>query len=279
MAEIGRINTLTVKRLRDYGAHLDGGESGDILLMGKYVPEGCRPGDRVEVFVYADGPGRIRATTRRPRATVGQFTMLQVVSSTPSGAFLNWGLEKDLLVPKREQPVRMEQGKSYLVHVYLDVKSNRITASARLDRFLGQQPAGFTEKEEVDLIIYDQTDLGYKAIVNNSHSGMLYKNEVFQKFRLGQQLKGYIKKIRDDGKIDLSLQLPGQQPVDDISQTILNALKRRGGWLAVNDNSPPQEIYAMFKVSKKTFKKAIGALYKKRLITISPKGIKLPPKK
>jgi predicted RNA-binding protein (virulence factor B family) len=274
MAKIGRINTLTVKRKRDYGVHLDGGASGDILLMKRHVPEKCQPGDELEVFVYADGPGRLRATTQKPYATVGRFAKLRVAANTSSGAFLDWGLQKDLLVPKREQQGRMEKGKSYVVFVFLDEKTNRITASAKLDKFLDQQPPEYSENEEVDLIIYAKTDLGYKVVVNNSHGGMVYKNEVFQELTIGQQLKGYIKKIRGDGKIDISLQQPGFQKIDAVSRAILKTIKDHGGRIAVTDKSPPEDIYSLFRVSKKTFKKAIGVLYKKRLVTFEANGIK-----
>lgn len=275
MTQIGRINKLTVTRIRDYGAHLDGGAAGDILLLKKHVPEKCRPGDEIEVFVYADGPNRLRATTLKPYATVGQFARLRVAANTSSGAFLDLGLQKDLLVPKKEQLARMEEGKSYVVFVYLDEKTNRIVASAKLDKFLSQQPPDYAEGAAVDLIIYDKTDMGYKAVVNNTHGGMVYKNEVFQKLDIGQELKGYIKKLRGDGKIDLSLQAPGYRKIDDISRAILKIIKEHGGRIAVTDNSPPEVIYSLFGVSKKTFKQAIGALYKKRLISLDANGIKL----
>jgi predicted RNA-binding protein (virulence factor B family) len=275
MAQIGRINKLSVTRIRDYGAHLDGGESGDILLPKRYVPETCRPGDEVEVFVYAEGPNRLRATTRKPYATVGRFAVLRVAANTASGAFLDWGLQKDLLVPKKEQHAGMKEGGSYVVFVFLDETTNRITASAKLDKFFSKQPPDYAEGEEVDLIIYDKTDMGYKAVVNNTHGGMIYKNEVFQTLHIGRQLKGYIKKIRADGKIDLSLQPSGYEKVDAVSRSILRAIKEHGGRIAVTDNSPPEAIYSLFGVSKKTFKKAIGALYKKRLISINANGIKL----
>jgi hypothetical protein len=275
MVEIGRINKLTIKRKRDYGVHLDGGEAGDILLPKRYVPEECQPGDTVEVFVYADRDNHLRATTKTPYATVGQFAKLRVVAKSSSGAYLDWGLQKDLLVPKGEQLARMEEGKSYVVFVFLDEKTNRIAASSKLDKFLSLQPPNYEEGEEVDLIIYDQTDLGYKVVVNHAHGGMIYKNEVFQKLLIGQHLKGYIRKIREDRKIDLSLQRPGYQGVDTASQAILTTLKKHGGRMAITDNSPPEEIYSLFRVSKKVFKKAVGALYKKRLITIDTNGIKL----
>ena len=275
MAQIGKTNKLTITRMRDYGAHLDGGESGDILLLKKHLPEKCQTGDEIEVFVYADGPGRLRATTQKPYATVGQFAKLQVVANSTSGAFMDWGLQKDLLVPKREQHTRMEEGKSYVVFVFLDEKVNRITASAKLDKFLDLQPPKYAEGEEVDLIIYDKTDMGYKAIVNKSHGGMIYKNEVFQRLHISQELKGYIKKIREDHKIDLSLQQSGYQKIDDISRSILKTLKEHGGRIAVTDKTPPENIYSLFGISKKTFKKAVGALYKKKRIILDANGIKL----
>ena len=278
MVEIGRINKLTIKRKLDYGAHLDGGESGYILLPKKYVPKKCQQGDEVEVFVYVDREERLRATTQKPYVTVGQLAKLRVVANSSSGAYLDWGLQKDLLVPKREQHAKMEEGKSYVVFVFLDKKTNRITASSKLDKFLDLQSPNYDEGEEVDLFICYKTDLGYKTIVNNSHWGMVYKNEVFQRLHIGQQLKGYIKIIREDLKIDISLQRSGYQRVDNISQSILKTIKDLGGSIAVADKSPPEDIYSLFGVSKKTFKKAIGALYKKRLITIDTNGIKLAQK-
>ena len=275
MAQIGRINRLTVKSRQDYGVHLDGGESGDILLPTRYVPENCRPGDEVEVFVYVDREDHLRATTQRPEVMVGQFAALEVVSNSASGAYLDWGLDLDLFVPRSEQQHKMEEGKRYVVFVFLDEKINRITASTKLDKFLGLQPPDYKEGEEVDLIIYERTDLGYKAVVNLYHEGMVYENEVFQTLYLGQQLKGYIKKIREDLKIDLSLQQRGYQGVDDVSRAILETLKEHGGRMAVTDKSQPEEIYSLFGVSKKTFKKAIGALYKKKLITIDTSGVEL----
>jgi len=278
MVKIGRINKLTIKRRLDYGAHLDGGESGGILLPKKYVPKKCQPGDEVEVFVYVDREERLRATTQKPYVTVGQFAKLRVVANSSSGAYLDWGLQKNLLVPKREQHAKMEEGKSYVVFVFLDKKNNRITASSKLDKFLDLQSPNYDEGEEVDLFICYKTDLGYKTIVNNSHWGMIYKNEVFQRLHIGQQLKGYIKIIREDLKIDISLQQSGYQRVDNISQSILKTIKDLGGSIAVTDKSPPEDIYSLFGVSKKTFKKAIGALYKKKLITIDTNDIKLTQK-
>lgn len=275
MLEIGRINKLKVKTTQAYGVHLDGGEAGDILLPTRDLPGTFQPGDVIEVFVYPDREDHLRATTQKPNATVGQFTNLQVVANSPSGAYLNWGLEIDLFVPKSEQQDNMKEGRAYVVFVFLSEKNDRIIASSKLEKFFSSQPPDYAEGEEVDLLIYDKTDLGFKAVVNSSHDGMIYENEVFQKLVIGQQLKGYIKKIREDLKIDLCLQQPGYQKVDDISQTILNTIKDHGGRIALTDKSPPEAIYSQFGVSKKTFKKAIGSLYKKRLITIDSNAIKL----
>ncbi|MBU0483345.1 MAG: GntR family transcriptional regulator [Proteobacteria bacterium] len=275
MAQIGRLNKLTIKRKGEEGFLLDGGESGDVLLAKKDVPKDCQPGDEVEVFVYVDRGKCLRATTQKPFATVGQFAKLRVAANTKSGSFMDWGMQKDLLVPKSEQQDEMAEGKSYIVYVFLDEKTNRVAASSKLDKFFSLELPDYDEGEEVELFIFGQSDLGYQAIINNSHVGMVYKNEVFKKLLIGQRLKGYIKKIREDFKIDLSLQKLGYQNVGDSSQIILKIIKDLGGKIAVTDKTPPEEIYSLFGVSKKTFKKAIGALYKKRLITIDDKGIKL----
>ena len=275
MVQIVRINTLKVTGIQSYGVQLDGGEAGDILLRNKFVPGKCHLGDEVEVFVYVDRENHLQATTQTPAAIVGQFAALRVVANTSSGAYLDWGLENDLFVPKSEQQDNMKEGESYVVFVFLSERTNRITASSKLVKFLSPQPPIYKEGEEVDLLIYEKTAMGYGALVNRAHAGMVYKNEVFQKLSIGQELKGYIKKIREDQKIDLSLQQSGYQRVDDISETILNIIKEKGGSVAVTDKSPPDDIYALFGVSKKVFKKAIGALYKKRLVALDKTGIKL----
>ncbi|MBC8209349.1 MAG: GntR family transcriptional regulator, partial [Desulfobulbaceae bacterium] len=217
MVQIGRINKLTVKRIRDYDVYLDGGELGDILLPLLELPENCQVNDEVEVFVYNESEGRLQATIQTPRVMVGQVAKLQVVTNATTGSYLNWGLKKDLFAPRSQQLVKMEEGQSYVIFVFLDKRSNRITASSKLDKLLSQEPPRYAEGEEVDLLIYDTTDLGYKAVVNKTHGGMLYKNEVFQKVVVGQSMKGFIKKVREDGKIDLILQQSGYQGVDDIS--------------------------------------------------------------
>ncbi len=274
MAQIGRANNLKVVREVDFGVYLDGEELGEILMPGKYIPEGCKVGDYIEVFVYLDSEDRLVATTERPYAEVGDFAFLKVVDTGPVGAFLGWGLMKDLLVPFREQKEKMAEGKRYVVFVYLD-PSNRIAASSRVERFLGKKPASFQTDEEVELLIFDETDIGYKAIINDTHEGVLYRNEVFQGLKKGQQIRGFIKKVRDDGKIDLSLQKRGMGKVGELSEKILKALKEQGGFLSVTDKSLPKDISALFGCSKNTYKKAIGGLYKKRLITIEESGIRL----
>jgi uncharacterized protein len=275
MVQIGKMNTLRIVGMQAYGMHLDGGKAGDVLLRGKHLAGKYGPGDLLEVFVYTDREQRLLATVQKPYAMVGEFACLRVVASGTAGAFLDWGLESDLFVPKSEQQDNMLQGRFYVVYLFLGETTKRITASTKLKEFLNQQPPQYAEGAAVDLLVYAKTDLGYRTIVNNSHIGMLYANEVFQKLAIGQRLVAYVKKVREDGKIDLRLQQTGYQGIDNISQTILDAIKERGGMVAVSDKSPPEDIYAMFAVSKKNFKKAIGVLYKKRLIVIDSEGVKL----
>ena len=275
MAEIGKLNTLRVVKEVDFGLYLDGGEHGEILIPKRYVPENCKPEDNIEVFIYLDSEDRIIATTEKPYIKVGEFAMLQVVAVNQMGAFLYWGLPKDLLVPFREQKQKMEEGKWYIVTAYLDPDSKRLVASAKIDKFLDNLPPDYEDGEEVDLLISGETDLGFNAIINSKHLGVLYKNEVFQPLKKGDKIKGYIKKIREDEKIDLILQKPGYQKVDDISMKIVDILKEHGGFIAITDKSDPDTIYNLFGVSKKTFKKAIGSLYKLRIISINDEGIKL----
>ncbi len=278
MAIIGALNNLRVVKEVDFGVYLDGGEHEEILLPRKYVPENSKVNDHITVFIYLDSEDRFIATTEKPYAMVGDFALLKVVAVEHVGAFLDWGLLKDLLVPFGEQSPTMEKGKSYIVRVYVDTKTNRIAATTRLDRYLDNTPGNFHEGQEVELLICSKTDIGYKAIIDNTHWGVLYFNEVFQPLKIGQRTKGYIKKVRGDNKIDLSLYKTGYEKVDDITDTILTALKAKGGFLPVTDKSTPETIYKMFGVSKKTYKKAIGAIYKKKLITIENGGIKLAGK-
>lgn len=278
MADIGKMNTLVVKRASGEGAHLDGGSSGNILLPRRDMPRSCRPGDRVEVFVYVDRDKRLQATTRKPYATVGQVARLRAVAKTKFGAYLAWGLENDLFVPSREQRETMEKGRAYIVYVYPDQRTGRVTATSNLNRYLGQSPPDYNEGEAVELVICEATDLGYKAVVDHAHWGLIYHNEVLQPLEPGQRLNGYIKAIRTDLKIDLSLRQTGHRGIDLLSNTILDTLQADGGRLSVSDKSPAEEIYARFGVSKKRYKKAVGALYKRRLIVVDKNGIRLPDK-
>ncbi len=275
MIEIGKFNQLEIKK-RDYDVYLDGGELGDVLLPAKEVPEDAGVGDTLNVFVYSGHQGQLSATLQTPKAEVDDITWLKVVEIGKAGAFLDWGLEKDLLVPFNEQRVKMEQGKSYLVRLFVDDRQ-RIAATSKFERFLVDESYYFKEGQEVDIVIADKTELGFKAIVNNSHWGVLYENEVFRPLRKGVKLKAYIKRIRDDKKIDLSLQVPApvHTQLDDLSDKILNHLIAQNGYLPLGDKSPPEEIYRTFAVSKKAFKQAIGTLYKKRLITIEKQAIRL----
>jgi predicted RNA-binding protein (virulence factor B family) len=241
----------------------------------RYVPENSKPDDIIEAFVYKDSEDRIIATTEKPIAMVGDFAFLEVVSVSTVGAFLNWGLPKDLLVPYREQRHSMETGKKYVVYVYLDKNTERVVASSKIDHFLGNLPPEYVEGQEVDLFIVSKTDLGFKAIINNSHLGMLYQNEVFQVLKQGQLIKGYIKKVREDEKIDLILEKPGIEKLDELAEKILYELKMNDGYLTVTDKSDPKIIYKQFGTSKKNYKKAVGALYKQRLILIEEFGLRL----
>jgi predicted RNA-binding protein (virulence factor B family) len=274
MLNIGKINTLNVVKKQGPDVYLDNGTSAKVLLADKKLPESCQVGDTLDVFVYVDSEGHLAATTKTPLAQVDDIAWLKVVSLNYVGAFLDWGLPKDLLVPFSEQHHEMEVGKSYLVKVFLDDK-NRIAATTKIDRFIADESVDFEAGQKVSLIIADKTELGFKAIVNNTHWGLLYQNELFQPLKRGQKLDGYIKQIRDDGKIDLILHQPGYGKVVSLTDNILIKLKENNGALMLSDKRPPEAIYAAFGVSKKVFKQAIGALYKKQLITIDKNGIKL----
>ncbi len=275
MVKIGKHNKLTIVRKVDFGIYFHDEQAGDILMPAKYLPENWEIGDELEVFVYLDSEDRLIATTEKPFAETDEFATLEVVATTAVGAFLNWGLVKDLLVPFREQKIRMKVGAKYLVFIYIDLETNRIVASSKIDRFVDNLPVDYEPGEEVDLIVAEKTDLGYKAIIDNSHFGMLYENEVFQKLEIGQKLKGFIGKVREDEKIDLVLQKPGYEKMEGLAYEILEKLKADNGFLPLGDKSAPELIYEQLKISKKNFKKAIGTLYKNRLIVIEENGIRL----
>ena len=272
--EIGKINTLKVVKTLDFGAYLDGGNGIEILLPVRYVPESCEVGDEIDVFIYHDNEARLIATTIRPLAIVGEFQLMYVKEVSQVGAFLEWGIMKDLLVPFREQKMQMQKGRSYIVYVYLDSVTNRIVASARIDKFLDNVPPLYERNQEVDLMVADETEIGYKVIINNLHWGLLYRNEVFRSLAKGEKLKGYIKDVREDDKIDVSMQKLGYDKIDHIAQKILDTLNHNGGYLPVHDKSDADEIQALFACSKKTFKQAIGTLYKQKLIALEKGGIR-----
>lgn len=274
--EIGKLNTLRAVKIVEFGAYLDGGNRGEILLPKNTMPENCAVDSSIEVFVYFDSESRIIATTKRPYAMVGEAAYLKVVSTSSFGAFLDWGLSgKDLLVPFSEQKMRMVADEFYCVFIYTDKHTGRIVASAKLDRFISTLNSDFKDAQSVDLFITGQTEIGYKAIINNSHWGVLYKNEVFQKLKRGQKIRGFIKNIREDNKIDLSLYESGYKKVESLLDAILTSLKEHDGFIPLNDKTTPKDIYAFFGVSKQSYKNAIGGLYKKKLIRIDHDGIHL----
>ncbi len=275
MTEIGKYNTLNIVRETANGAYLDGEDLGEILMPAKFVTDEIKEKGSAQVFVYTDSEDRLVATTEQPLAQVGDFACLTVKAVTNIGAFLDWGLPKDLLVPFSEQKSKMQEGGEYWVYVYLDLLTRRVAASAKLHKYLDNIPPAYKTGEEVDLIIIEETDLGYRAVINKEHTGMLYKNQVFRELNIGERTKGYIQKVREDEKIDLLLEKPGYEKVDAISQKILDALKQNQGFMAVSDKSSPDMIQSMFGISKKNFKKAIGALYKQRIIDFKSDGIRL----
>ncbi len=275
IAEIGIFNTLTVTKQVAFGIYLDGGELGEVLLPRLDVPADCKVGDALEVFLYMDSEDRPIATTRRPRAQRGQCVSLQVVQVNHAGAFLDWGLPKDLLVPFGEQRVPMREGQSYVVYVYLDKPSGRLVATSRIDSWLSEDGTDFESMQPVSLLIYARTDMGFKAVINQTHVGLIFKTEVLQPLRVGQKVKGYIRRVREDGRIDLCLQLQGQEVRDELSEQILAHLRDNNGASSLCDRSTPEEIYAVYKVSKGNYKKSVGALLKKKLIVIEPNQIVL----
>ncbi|WP_250657606.1 S1 RNA-binding domain-containing protein [Alkalimarinus coralli] len=275
MVKVGQVNELEIIKETDIGAYLDGDSLGQIFMPFRYVPPGKKTGDHVEAFIYFDSEDRIIATTDKPKAMVGDFACLKVVAVNSVGAFLDWGLPKDLLVPYNEQKQTMVEGQSYVVAVFYDKNTNRIAASAKLNKFLDQEMGRYHNGLEVDLLICDHSDIGYNAVINNQHWGVLFDSEVYRPLKYGQKIKGYIKRIRDDGKIDLCLQQPGYKKVSTLSDRVMEELKKQGGYLPLSDKSAPEAIYKAFGASKKAYKMAIGALYKNRQITIEKEGITL----
>jgi hypothetical protein len=274
LINVGTYNELEVVKELDFGIYLREGDV-EILMPTKWVPVGTKIGDLLNVFIFRDSDDRLIATTKEPYATSESFAFLEAKQVNEIGAFMDWGMDKDLLVPFREQAHRMEPRKSYVVFVYVDEETNRLVGSTKLNRFIERENINVQEGDIVDLLVYSETDLGYNAIVNNLYSGLIYKNEIYEAIRIGDKIKGFVKRVREDNKIDLSLQKSGLDLVDDVKWRILKLMKEQNGFLPLNDNSSPEDIKAKLQISKKAFKKAIGALYRERLVKLTEKGVEL----
>lgn len=275
MATPGKFSKLHISRIVDFGVYLDGEQLGEILLPMKWVPEGSRPDDIIEVFIYFDSEDRLIATTKRPFAQVGEFALLRARAVNDVGAFLDWGLDKDLLVPYREQKSKMIAGKSYMVYLFADPKTGRLAGSAKIEKFIEEDTSELKAGDEVSILVWARTDLGYKAIINSRFEGLLYDSEIFTELAPGMKTTAWVVKVREDGKVDLNLNKPGYQKVDVLSEKIIELLKEHQGYIGISDKSEAEEIYLMFGMSKKTFKKAIGGLFKQRIILIEEHGIRL----
>lgn len=275
MIQLGKYNRLKAIRSTRHGMYLADEEGREVLLPRKYVPAELSEEGEIDVFIFNDSEDRPTATTVKPKILLHQVALLQVKQVNKFGAFLDWGLEKDLLVPFREQRSEMIKGKSYLVYLYVDDESQRLVATNKWQRFINNEELTVKEEDEVDLVVANTTDLGTNVIINNRHQGLIYKNEIFRRIQPGDHIKGYIKHIRPDNKIDVSLQQQGYAHVEPNAEKILKTLRQNGGFLGLHDGSSPADIRAQLEMSKKTFKKAIGALYKRQLIEIKSKGIYL----
>lgn len=274
MVKVGEYNTLKVMREVDFGIYLDDGKEG-ILLPKRFVPEGTKTGDELKVFLYHDGEDRLIATTQQPKGQVGDIVRLKAITVTKQGAFLDWGLMKDIFVPKSKQLSGMREGGEYLVRIYIDEQTGRVAADEKIERTLSNENLTVKEMDEVDLTILRGTDIGYFVIINNVHTGVLHFNEVYREIDMGDKFKGYIKKVYPDNKIDVVLGKPGYNRVEDETGKILRLLNENNGYLPYNDKSAPEDIYAFFGMSKKTFKMTTGSLFKQRKIIFTQTGIKL----
>lgn len=275
MIKIGQYNTLTILRETSVGLFLGDSEGNDILLPNKYVPNSYDIGDEITVFCYLDHDERPVATTLEPYISLNDFALLKAVEVNKIGAFLDWGLEKHLFVPFKEQARKMEEGKWYLVYLYLDDETGRLVASSKTNQFVSNEELSVEENDEVDLIVSRFTDLGAEVIINKKHKGLVYTDETYERLKLGERRKGFIKKIRDDRKIDVSLQPLGVRVIEPSAEKVLDALKRNRGFLGLHDKSEADDVYAILGMSKKTFKKAIGSLYKQKKILIKEDGVYL----
>jgi predicted RNA-binding protein (virulence factor B family) len=274
MVNVGQYNTLKVVKEVDFGLYLDG-DGEEILLPKRYVPKDAKVDDEITVFIYHDNEGRLIATTDKPFAAVGEIAMLEVADVNPSGAFLKWGIMKDVFVPISMQEKRMRPGDRRLVRLFIDERTGRVTATEKIDKYLSNYDLTVKEHEAVDLVVYQTTDIGYKVIINSRHLGVMHHNEVFKDYEIGDKLKGFIKKVRPDNKIDVSPGVMGYTRVSGEEEKILNMLEANNGYLPYNDKSDPDDIYAFFGMSKKTFKMTLGGLYKKRKISFTQTGTKL----
>ena len=273
--KLGDYNTLEVVKQVDFGVFLDGGIEGEVLLPAKSVPEGCKVGDKLEVFLYLDSEERLIATTERPYAKVGDFAYLEVAWTNRFGAFLKWGLLKDLFVPFREQKTPMEIGKSYMVYVMVDRQSYRVMATAKVEHHLSKEPVPYAAGDEVSVLVWAKTDLGYKVIIDNKYAGLVYDSDIFSRIQPGMCMQAYIKQVREDGKVDVALQPSGIGYAEDFSDTLLRKIVEAGGRMPFGDKSPAEDVYREFGVSKKVFKKAAGMLYKSRKIRIDDFSIEI----
>ena len=274
MVQVGKYNTLKVVKEVSFGMYLDGGDE-EILLPKRYVPAGLKPDDEITVFIYHDNEHRLTATTSQPVGEVGDIVMMEAVDITSHGAFMKWGIMKDVFLPVSQMASRMIPGNKYFVLLFIDEKTGRVTATEKIDKFLSNNDLTVAENETVDLLVFQKTDIGYKVIINNKHLGVLHFNEVFQDLETGQKIKGFIKHIRPDNKIDVSLGTRGYEKVVTEETKLLDLLAANNGYLPYNDKSDPEAIYAFFGVSKKTFKMTLGALYKKQKIEFTQTGVKL----
>ncbi|PSJ46189.1 nucleotide-binding protein [Zobellella endophytica] len=274
MIKLGDDNTLPLLRLDDKGGWLDAGTYGEAFLPRRQLPANCQPGDEIAVFIYLDADLAPVVTTEKPRARVGQFASLKVVTTNRLGAFLDWGMKKDIFVPQRMQSQPMHEGRHYVVYLYLD-HEGRMVASSKLDSFVSRERPPYQAGDEVGLLIAEHTQLGFKAIVDNRFWGLVFKSDVSGRVPTGLATRGYVKQVRDDGKLDLTLFKPGPGKVDDAAQAVLDKLAQSGGVMRVSDKTDPDTIFRLFGISKGTFKKAIGGLYKKGLIRIEEDGIRV----
>lgn len=275
MVEIGTFNKLQVVKQVEFGVYMDGGELDTILLPKRYVPQGCELGDWINVFLYFDSDDLLIATTEKPKVQVGDCAMLTVVDINHAGAFMDWGLPKDLLVPYNEQQKPMEVGYSYVVHVFHDQNSDRIAASTKLSHHLDEESVWLKPRQAVNLLVAGRTELGYKAVIDNKYLGLIFRADAYRPLKIGERLPGFVKSIRKDGKIDLLISQATLQGDHDLGEQIIQHLTESGGESQISDKSDPEEIYRLFKVSKKKYKQALGGLFKSKRILIEPGKIKL----